>query len=101
MMYTRVPIAPPWAVEAKANRTGFSLIELLLVLIFLIIISLAVVPIFRGSLDTVHADYTLRDIVALLKYAQERAVTDTTPFRFYMDPERGEYALGVSLDVKG
>jgi len=60
MMYTRVPIAPPRAAETRANRLGFSLIELLLVLIFLTIISLAVVPIFHGSLGTVHADYTLR-----------------------------------------
>jgi len=75
--------------------------ELIIVLTLVAIITAAVVPMYSGSLSSVHADYSLRDIVALLKYAQERAVTDTTGYRFYLDPEQGEYWLMRLTNVDG
>lgn len=75
------------------RRGGFSLIELILVVTLIAIISSVVVPIYSNSLKTVNADYAQRDIIALLKYAQERAITDTTHYRFYVDETKRQYWL--------
>jgi prepilin-type N-terminal cleavage/methylation domain-containing protein len=76
-----------------ATRSGFSLMELMLVVTLLAIITSAVVPVYSGSLGSIHANHAVRDIVALIKYAQERAVSDTTEYRLYLDDKNGQYWL--------
>jgi type II secretion system protein H len=74
-------------------RRGFTLMELIIVLTILGIMSAAVVPVFRGTLATVQADHAVRDLVATIKYAQERAVADTKEYRLYLDPKNNQYWL--------
>jgi len=76
-----------------AHRAGFSLLELVIVLTLLAILSMAVVPVFRGTFVSVAADHGVRDLTATVRYAQERAVTDCTEYRLYLDPEAGEYVV--------
>ena len=87
--------------RGPAHREGFTLIELILVVTLVLVISSAVLPIYNGSLKRTHADYALRDIIALVKYAQERAVTDSTHYRFYVHPENRQYWLMALTDVDG
>ena len=67
--------------------------ELIIVLTILAVMSAAAIPVFSGSLGTVESDHAVRDFVALIKYAQERAVTDLREYRLYLDPEKGRYFL--------
>lgn len=94
-------VQPRLLPQAARSSRGFSLAELLVVLTLLAIIMAAIVPLFAGSFLDIEADYAVRDIVALLKYAQERAVTDTIPYRFYMNVDSGEYWLASETDVNG
>lgn len=75
----------------RRQASGFTLLELIAVLLVLAIMTSAVVPLFRQSLTTLRTDRATVDMVALLKYAQERAVTDSTEYRFYMDKDAGAY----------
>ncbi|MCX5758209.1 MAG: GspH/FimT family pseudopilin [Candidatus Hydrogenedentes bacterium] len=74
-------------------RAGFTLMELIVVLAIISILSAAVVPVFRGTFESVESDHTLRDLVATIKYAQERAVTDCREYRLYLSPKTNEYWL--------
>ncbi len=65
----------------------------MVVLTLLAIMMAAVVPVYRSSHESVRADRALRDLVAILKFAQERAITDATEYRVYLDPEEGAYWL--------
>jgi type II secretory pathway pseudopilin PulG len=67
--------------------------ELIIVLTLLAILSAAVAPVFQGSYSKLESDHAVRDLVATLKYAQERAITDTAEYRVYLNPETNEYWL--------
>ncbi len=80
--------------------SGFSLLELIIVLTILAIMSAAVVPVFQGTFASVEGDHAVRDFVATLRYVQERAITDSIEYRLYLDPENNQYYVMryVSLD---
>jgi prepilin-type N-terminal cleavage/methylation domain-containing protein len=74
-----------------ANVEGFSLAELIIVVTLVAILSTAVIPVFRGSFASIQADHAVRDFVAIVKYVQERAVTDSKEYRIYLVPQTGQY----------
>ena len=83
---------------------GFSLLELVIVMTLLAIMSGAVVPVFRGTFKRVQTDHAVRDFIAVVRYVQERAVTNTTEHRLYLDDENGLYQAkslkGIEDDIK-
>ena len=82
--------------DNRASRSlprGFTLIELVIVLTIFALMTAAVVPIYHGSITWTRSDRAIRDFLALMKYAQERALTDQVEHRFYMDYETGGYWL--------
>lgn len=79
--------------EFRAERSGFSLLELLVVLCIITVISAAVIPVFSGAFVKLQRDHMLRDIVAMMKYAQERSITDCTEYRVYLNDEKGSFWL--------
>jgi prepilin-type N-terminal cleavage/methylation domain-containing protein len=85
----RVRIGPPPA--ATVQRHGYTLIEIIIVLTILSIMTASVIPMYQGSLGRVRFERASRDFVSTLKYAQERAVTDATEHRLYLNEERGAY----------
>jgi type II secretion system protein H len=74
----------------NADR-GFSLLELIVVLVVLGIFLGMVVPMFRSSLASMRGDSAVREFISLLKYAQERAVSDGVEYRFYLNHQEGTY----------
>lgn len=75
------------------SRGGFSLLELLVVLMVITIIAAAVIPVFSGAFANLQRDHAIRDIVAMMKYAQERAIADSVEHRVYLDEENGRFWL--------
>jgi len=81
---------------APRNRqaiSGYSLMEMIVVMTIISLITAGVVPIFQGTLTRIRGDRASRDFVALLKFAQESSITETREYRFYMNHEKGTYWL--------
>ena len=75
-------------------RSGFSLLELIVVMTILGMISMAVMPVFRGTLNDVEEEHSVRDLLATMEYAQSRAITEAIEYRLYIDPGKDTYWLG-------
>jgi prepilin-type N-terminal cleavage/methylation domain-containing protein len=72
-------------------RSGFSLIELVVVMTLLAVMAMTVTPVFRGSLAGARADHAARDLFAEFVAAQERAVTHAVEYRVYLDQRKNSY----------
>lgn len=57
------------------------------------VMTTAVVPMFAHSVQWVRGDRAKRDLIAHLKYGQERAITDGTEYRLYLDDKNDAYWL--------
>lgn len=86
--------------RAGTERRGFTLVELMVVLLIIGLMTAAVVPIYRGSITWVATDRAIRDFAATMKYAQERAVLRGAECRFYMNYESGAYWLAERTETE-
>lgn len=79
------------------HAPGYSLLELLVVVALLAVLSGAVLPAFQGSVSGIQSDHAVRDLVASIKYAQERAVSDGREYRIYFaQNERGYWIAALA-----
>jgi prepilin-type N-terminal cleavage/methylation domain-containing protein len=83
----------PGTPAARREPPGFTLMELIVVMTIISLMTAAVVPIYQGTLTWTRNDRALSQVVSLMKYAQERAVTDSVSYRFYLDDEAGTFWL--------
>lgn len=84
----------------RPNRraaSGFTLIELILVMTLLAIMSLTVTPVFRGSFSGVRADHSMRDLLSAMKGAQSGAITQAVEHRVYFEPEENRYWVARAI----
>lgn len=77
----------------KSNRRGFTLLELILVAVILIVITALAVPRFRGTFDYLQLQSLVSDVVSFAGYAQARAITGAEINRLIFDTEKK--SLGV------
>jgi prepilin-type N-terminal cleavage/methylation domain-containing protein len=85
-------------------RAGFTLLELVVVMVMLGIITGLAVPIFSGSLTSIQLKNARSDFLATLYHTQERAVAESREFRLYLDDKKHVYWVMVhtrtTLDEK-
>jgi type II secretion system protein H len=74
------------------NR-GFTLIELMLVMVLLIIVISLVTPALQKFFGGRTLDSEVRQFVSLSRYGQSRAVSEGIPMVLWVDPKRGAYGL--------
>jgi type II secretion system protein H len=87
------------------RERGFTLIELILVMMLLIIMVTIVTPRLMGFFNGRKLDSEVRRFVSLTHYAQSRAVSDGVPMLLWVDPKAGTYGLQqesgyTSVDTK-
>ena len=80
-------------VDRPCLAAGFTLMELIVVMTIIALMTATVVPIYQGTVTWARFDRATRTFVAYMKYAQERAITDMTEYRFYMNYDTGAYWL--------
>ncbi len=73
------------------QNAGFTFIELLVVITILGVITTGVIPIFNASMHMIQAKNWRLEFVALLAFVQEKAVADSTEYRFYIDNKNNTY----------
>ena len=86
--------------DANPGSSGFTLMELIIVMSIIAILSASVIPVFGGSMRQLERDHAVRDFVATLRYAHERAMTDTCEYRLILDKDNGEYWLTRFAGIK-
>jgi prepilin-type N-terminal cleavage/methylation domain-containing protein len=99
---------PPRAKFASTRRLdprhcgGFTLIELVLVMLLLCIILGMAVPQLRGFMSGSAARDSATQVIALAQYARAKAAADSVNYRLTFDPQNGEYWLSAgSADGTG
>ena len=75
------------------RQQGFTLIELMLVLILLTIVISLVTPTLQSFFGGRDLDSEIRRFVSLTHYAQDRAVSEGVPMFLWVDPKAGAYGL--------
>jgi prepilin-type N-terminal cleavage/methylation domain-containing protein len=93
--------------QRRSARTGFTLLELMIVMTILAVITATVTPVFSGTFNEFKAENETRDLVSFMEYAQNRAVTDVAEYRVFLVPamsicwlERAIVRDGVSADFE-
>lgn len=75
------------------NVRGFTLVELMVVIIVVSILTAVMVPQFTGTHEEELLRAAGRDLVGAMKYASSQAVTRHQIHRLHIDPRRGEFWL--------
>lgn len=75
------------------GMSGFTLLEMITVLVIMGIITAGIIPLYQGSLKRLRQEQAVRRLVALLRYAGEQAVITRAETRVWIDPSRGRYWL--------
>jgi len=81
-------------VQAKGRLAGFTLLELLVVMVILALMVGLVPPLFSGALPSARLKGAARELMAGLHYARSEAIRTNTPVDLDLDVARLEYRIG-------
>jgi prepilin-type N-terminal cleavage/methylation domain-containing protein len=82
----------------RRRRRGFTLIELMLVTLLVLILAGLSTPLFKKTLSDLSARNASLSICKLINYAQEMAVLERKNYRIAFDLKKGRYQL---LELSG
>ena len=74
-------------------RSGFTLVELMVVITLIALLSALILPEMRGGLEDAQLRAASRKWIDILGLASSRAVSANEHLRVYYDPSRGHYQL--------
>ena len=72
-------------------RTGFTFLELIVVLALLAIISASIVPVYVRSMNGIQMRSARNGLIGTLRFIQELSVRESREFRLYIDAKNGLY----------
>lgn len=84
---------PPLYDRKLFSHNGFTLIEVLLVVVIIASIAFVSIPGFRGTFKNLSLNSNTNDIAYLMRYAQAKAITLRKPVTFVFDEEYKHYWL--------
>jgi len=79
----------------RGNRAGFTLIELALVSLILLVMLNVSLPLFRNTLRAIRVEHAAREVSQLIWYLRERSVVEGRRHRLVFDFEGGSYRTEV------
>ncbi len=77
-------------------RKGFTLLELLVVLVIISLVAAFVGPRVAGSMSTLSLKTASKKIAASLRYARSQATSENTPYIVVFDLNKNRLALGAA-----
>ena len=83
--------------SARRRRCGFTLLELVMVMLVLTVVLAMVAPSLSGFGAGREAEYAGAQIVTLCQWAHEQAVTEGKAYRLNFDPARNAYQVTVQV----
>ena len=86
---------------SHVTRHAFTLVELLLVLVLLVVVTSMVAPAMSNFIRARALDSEARRLSALLHAGQSRAVSEGLPAVLWVDEKRGAYGLTTETPPEG
>ena len=77
----------------QTRRRGFTLLELMVVLVLMAIMAAMIVPEMRGTYENALLRTTIRELVSVLNLAYSRAVSINQVHRVRLEPSSGKYFI--------
>src|SRR5437870_5038657 len=81
--------------HSAAAAAGFTLLELVMVMLILCIVALMAVPAFRFFAEGHQVDDCAAQIVSLAQWARTQAISRGVTYRLNLDPSARTYGLSV------
>ena len=94
-MSTWRPLTRHWPLATHCRSTGFTLIELILVMLILCTVLGLAGPSLRGFFGRRQIDNTASRLLSLTQYARSQAICEGRSYRLNIDKDRGTYWLTV------
>ena len=88
-------------VTSNSDSRGFTLIELVLVILFISIITALSTPLFKNTFSELELKNTTFNLSKIINYAQEMAIIDKASYKLNFDFDGGAYWLTKSYFVDG
>ncbi len=85
--------------QANKRWQGFTIVEILLVVVILAVIAALAVPNFGGTYTRIQLRKTADDLAYRMRYAQSYAITKNTRTRLEFDPSFTQYWLTRESDT--
>lgn len=77
----------------RNNRTAFTLIEVILVMVIMLMVVGTIMPSLKGFFHGRNLDNEARQFLSLTRYGQSRAIAEGIPVELWIDPQRARYGL--------
>ncbi len=84
----------------KPSRSGFTLIELILLTIIIAVLVAASTPQFRRTFSALKLREASYNLAKLINFAQEKAIVEGIPYKLVLDPQDGRYYFLRFDDIK-
>jgi Tfp pilus assembly protein FimT len=81
---------------SQQSRNSFTLVEVILVAVVLVLLMVAAVPRFQETAQRLRAEQTAFELAQMLRYAHERAVTGGDAVTWVWDEEAGRASLELA-----
>jgi type II secretion system protein H len=86
----------------RRSRNGFSLLELMVVLVLIAIMTALIIPEMKGTYEEAVLRSTGRQILSALKLAHSQSITLQQPHRLRLDQDGGRYVVErAARDAEG
>ena len=79
----------------KGEANGFTLLELVLVLLLMSLIAGLTLPFVASTLDRITLQSEVRQIASALQFARSEAISKKTLYAFNIDIDENQYWLGI------
>ncbi|MBC8001798.1 MAG: prepilin-type N-terminal cleavage/methylation domain-containing protein [Opitutaceae bacterium] len=79
--------------QQNFRRSGFTLMELMVVLVLVAVVSAVTIPAMRGTMEDALLRSASRDMIGAFNIATSRAITSRQTHRIQFDSKTGGYAL--------
>jgi prepilin-type N-terminal cleavage/methylation domain-containing protein len=84
-----------------AKQMGFTLIEVTLVSVIILILITLSMPIFRMTYEDLRISSSAKDIAQMITFARERAVFERINYRFVVDDTANTYQVLAQYEERG
>ncbi len=81
--------------KGQRIRTGFTFLELIVVLMLIAVISSVMVPVYVRAMNNIQMRSAQNSLIGTLRFVQELSVRESREYRLYVDAKKGTYWVKV------